>query len=138
MRLARGGADVVVNFFTTAPRPRPWPKDPGLGRRAVVVRADVGEQMTWSSCWRETARRSAGWTSGVQRGIGYNRGVMDQKVKGWDWTMNINARSALFWRRGGAMMERGAAATSSTCRPRRGQVMPGMWWWGPARRRWRQ
>jgi len=27
---------------------------------------------------------------------GYNRPVMAQKPKGWDWTMNINARSLLF------------------------------------------
>jgi enoyl-[acyl-carrier protein] reductase III len=27
---------------------------------------------------------------------GYNRTVMEQRVKGWDWTMNINARAALF------------------------------------------
>ena len=27
---------------------------------------------------------------------GYNRPVMEQKPKGWDWTMNINARSLLF------------------------------------------
>jgi len=27
---------------------------------------------------------------------GYNRPVMEQKIKGWDWTLNINARSVLF------------------------------------------
>ena len=27
---------------------------------------------------------------------GYNRPVMEQRVKGWDWTLNINARAALF------------------------------------------
>jgi enoyl-[acyl-carrier protein] reductase III len=27
---------------------------------------------------------------------GYNRPVMEQKAKGWDWTMDINARSLLF------------------------------------------
>ncbi len=27
---------------------------------------------------------------------GYNRPALEQKARGWDWTMNINARALLF------------------------------------------
>ena len=43
---------------------------------------------------------------------GYARPVMEQKVKGWDWTMNINARAALFLSQKAAplMQKRGGGA----------------------------
>ena len=57
---------------------------------------------------------------------GYNRPALEQKPKGWDWTMNINARSLLFAaQRAAALMERrdGGSIVSITS-PGSGRVMP--------------
>jgi enoyl-[acyl-carrier protein] reductase III len=57
---------------------------------------------------------------------GYNRPVMEQKPKGWEWTMNINARAALFAaQRAAPMMERrGGGAIVNLSSPGAGRVLP--------------
>ncbi len=61
---------------------------------------------------------------------GYNRPALQQKPKGWDWTMNINARSLLFAsQRAVPLMEktrRGAIVAISS--PGSQRVLPIMWW----------
>src|SRR5207247_3222260 len=49
---------------------------------------------------------------------GYNRPVMEQRVKGWDWTMSINARAALFAAQRAApiMQQRGGGADRKSTR----------------------
>jgi enoyl-[acyl-carrier protein] reductase III len=57
---------------------------------------------------------------------GYNRPVMEQKIKGWDWTMNINARAALFCaQRAAPLMEkRGGGYIVNLSSPGSQRVMP--------------
>ena len=57
---------------------------------------------------------------------GYNRPAMEQKPKGWDWTMNINARSLLFAaQRAAPLMEaRGGGSIVSISSPGSSRVMP--------------
>ena len=98
LRLASEGADIVVNFFRNrVPAEQTANEIRAMGRRALLVRADVsddddlkrlfGEIQTAFGCLDILINNAAS---------GYNRPVMEQRVKGWDWTMNINARSALF------------------------------------------
>lgn len=98
LRLAAGGADVVVNFFRnresadeTAERVR------SLGRRAEVVKANVGEPDDIERLADAAAEAFGGVDILVNNAAsGYIRPIVEQRVKGWDWTMDINARAALF------------------------------------------
>ena len=98
LHFAQRGADIVVNFFRNrAPAEETAHEIEKLGRRAVVVKADVGEPEGIEHLFAETERAFGALDILVcNAASGYNRPVMEQRVKGWDWTMNINARSALF------------------------------------------
>ncbi len=98
LKLAREGADVVVNFFRNrAPAEETAAQVAALGRRVAVVKADVGTADGIEALFVEAERALGGVDILVNNAAsGYNRPVMEQKVKGWDWTMNINARAALF------------------------------------------
>ncbi|MCC6188363.1 MAG: enoyl-[acyl-carrier-protein] reductase FabL [Anaerolineales bacterium] len=109
LRLARGGASVVVNFFRNrAPAEQTAAAIRGLGGQAAVVKADVGEPEGIQTLLAETEAAFGGLDILVcNAASGYNRPVMQQRIKGWDWTMNINARAALFVTQAAApLMER--------------------------------
>ncbi len=57
---------------------------------------------------------------------GYNRPVMEQKPKGWDWTMDINARAFLFAAQKAAplMEKRGGGHIVAITSPGSDRVMP--------------
>jgi enoyl-[acyl-carrier protein] reductase III len=98
LRFAGEGADVVINYFRNrAPAEETAAEVEALGRRALVVRADVGEPEDIDRLVDETVAQLGGLDILVHNAAsGYNRPVMEQRVKGWDWTLNINARAALF------------------------------------------
>ena len=119
LHFAREGADVVVNFFRNrAPAEATAGQIRALGRRAFVVRADVGQVEGIKTLFAETEKEFGGLDILVcNAASGYNRPVMEQKIKGWDWTLNINARSALFCaQRAAPLMERRARwSLSAAC-----------------------
>jgi enoyl-[acyl-carrier protein] reductase III len=98
LTFARAGADVVVNFFRNrAPAEETAADVEALGRRALVVRANIADPAQLDELFAATDAAFGGLDILVcNAASGYNRPVMEQRVKGWDWTMNINARSALF------------------------------------------
>jgi len=98
LRLARGGADVVVNFFRNRePAEETAAAVRELGRRAVTVKANIGELDELAEMFAEVDRQMGGLDILVNNAAsGYNRSVMEQKPRGWEWTLNINARAALF------------------------------------------
>jgi enoyl-[acyl-carrier protein] reductase III len=98
LRLAAEGADVAVNYFRNRlPAEDTAAAIRDLGRRAVVVRADVGKPGDLEILVATTVEALGGLDILVHNAAsGYNRPVMEQRVKGWDWTLNINARAALF------------------------------------------
>jgi enoyl-[acyl-carrier protein] reductase III len=95
---ARNGADVVVNFFRNRPPAEETALEiEKLGRRALLVKADVGDLDDLNRLFDETGHAFGGLDIFVHNAAsGYNRPALEQKPKGWDWTMNINARSLLF------------------------------------------
>jgi enoyl-[acyl-carrier protein] reductase III len=110
LHFARNGANVVINFFRNrAPAEATAREIEGLGRRALVVKADVGNLDDLNRLFDETEQGFGGMDIYIHNAAsGYNRGVMEQKPKGWDWTMNINARSLLFAaQRAVPLMEKG-------------------------------
>jgi len=98
LHFARNGADVVVNFFRNrAPAEDTAREIEKLGRRVLVVKADVGEIEGITKLFDEVEKGFGGLDIFVHNAAsGYNRPALEQKPKGWDWTMNINARALLF------------------------------------------
>ena len=98
LHFARHGADVVVNFFRNrGPAEETAAEIEQLGRKALVVKANVGDIDDIQRLFKETEVAYGGLDIFVSNAAsGYNRPVMEQKVKGWDWTMDINARAYLF------------------------------------------
>ena len=95
---AKNGADVIVNFFRNrVPAEETAHEIEKLGRRALPVKADVGNITDLNLLFEKVTKGFGGLDIFIHNAAsGYNRPVMEQKPKGWDWTMNINARSLLF------------------------------------------
>ncbi len=98
LHFARNGADVVVNYFRNRAHAEETAQEiEELGRQALVVKAHVGEIAGLDTLFAAVEGRFGGLDILVHNAAsGYNRPVQEQRPKGWDWTMNINARAALF------------------------------------------
>ena len=98
LHFARHGADVVINYFRNRqPAEETAREVEALGRRALLVKADVGDLEDLNHLFDEVEKKFGGLDIFIHNAAsGYNRPVMEQKPKGWEWTMNINARALLF------------------------------------------
>ena len=112
--LARHGADIVINFFRNRePAEKTANAVRALGQRAIVVKANMGELDDLNRLYDEIESEFGGLDILIHNAAsGYNRPVLEQRPKGWDWTLNINARSLLFGAQRAAklMMPRGSGA----------------------------
>ncbi len=128
LAFARAGADVVINFFRNrAPAEETAAEIEKLGRQALLIKADVGDLGDLERLFNETEKAFGGLDFFIHNAAsGYNRPVMEQKPKGWDWTMNINARSLLFAsQRAVPLMEkRGGGCIVSISSPGSNRVLP--------------
>ncbi|HAY85896.1 MAG TPA: enoyl-[acyl-carrier-protein] reductase FabL [Chloroflexi bacterium] len=128
LHFARMGADVVVNFFRNRkPAEETAAEIEKLGRKALVVKANVGDIEAIQDLFTQTKETFGGLDIFVSNAAsGYNRPVMEQKVKGWDWTMDINARAFLFAsQQAVALMEtRGGGHIIAITSPGGERVMP--------------
>jgi enoyl-[acyl-carrier protein] reductase III len=128
IHLASLGADIVVNFFRNRPPAEETAAQiRALGRRSLVVKADIGDLDAIDRLFTEIQAEFDGLDFLIHNAAsGYNRPVMQQKPKGWDWTMNINARSLLFMAQRAAdmMAPRGGGAIVSISSPGAGRVLP--------------
>jgi len=134
LHFAQLGADLVVNYFRhRIPAEKTAQDIRDLGRRAWVVKADIGQiseiEYLFSEVEKQTAEASL--PAGIDYLIhnaasGYNRPVLEQKPRGWDWTMNINARSLLFMAQKAArlMEKRGGGFIVSLTSPGSVRVLP--------------
>jgi len=98
LQLAEYGINVAVNYFrhkeqadhTAAEIER-------AGARAIVVKAHVGEVEGVQRLVETTAEAFGGVDIFVGNAAsGVLKPVVEQQPKGWEWTVNINARSILF------------------------------------------
>ncbi|NIV16422.1 MAG: SDR family NAD(P)-dependent oxidoreductase, partial [Aliifodinibius sp.] len=98
LHFANLGANIVVNFFRNRkPAEETAAEIEKLGRKVIVVKANVGDTDAIQELFDQTKDTFGGLDIFVNNAAsGYNRPVMKQKVKGWDWTMDINARAFLF------------------------------------------
>jgi enoyl-[acyl-carrier protein] reductase III len=128
IHFARLGANVVVNFFRNrAPAEATVAEIEKLGRRSLLVKADVGDLNELDRLFDEVEKTFGCLDIFVHNAAsGYNRPALEQKPKGWEWTMNINARSLLFaTRRAVPLMEkRGGGSIVSISSPGASRVLP--------------
>jgi enoyl-[acyl-carrier protein] reductase III len=125
---ARNGANVVVNFFRNRiPAQETERAINELGRKALLVKANVGQPAELNQLF-EQVRNYFGYLDIFihNAASGYNHPAMDQTPKGWDWTMNINARSLLFGAQQAAnlMEPRGGGNIVSISSPGSQRVLP--------------
>lgn len=97
INLARRGADVVVNFFRNRSAAEETAQAvKARGRRAWVMKAHMGDESKIDTLF-ETVQQEAGGIDILvcNAASGFLRPALEQDVKGWDWTLNVNARSLL-------------------------------------------
>lgn len=98
LHFAARGADVVVNFFRNRePAEATVNEIRKYGHRSLLIKANVGDLGDLNRLFDEVRDSWGGLDILVHSAAsGYNRPAMLQKPRGWDWTMNINARALLF------------------------------------------
>lgn len=128
VHFARLGADLVVNYFRNRqPAEETADSIRKLGRKALLIKANMGELDDINRLFDRVEAEFGGLDIYIHNAAsGYNRPVMQQRLKGWNWTMNINARSLLFAsQRAAPMMEkRGGGSIVSISSPGAGRVLP--------------
>ena len=111
LELAGHGANVAVNYFRHKDQAEQVAAQvEEAGGKAVVVRAHVGDVDSVQRLIKTAADAFGGVDIFVGNAAsGVLRPVVEQELKGWDWTLNINTRSILFGAQAAApyMIERG-------------------------------
>src|SRR5574338_209435 len=128
LRLARSGADVVINYHRNAvPAEETADRVRELGRRALVVRANLAKPEDIDALFAQIEEIFGGLDILVSNAAsGFNRPALQQKVTGWDWTMDVNARAFLLAaQRAVPLMERrGGGHMVAVSSPGSTRVMP--------------
>lgn len=98
LELAHHGVNVAVNYFRhKAQAEETAAAVEAAGARAVVVKAHVGEVEGVQRLVETAAQAFGGVDIFVGNAAsGVLKPVVEQQPKGWEWTININARSILF------------------------------------------
>jgi enoyl-[acyl-carrier protein] reductase III len=128
LHFARAGANVAINFFRNRkPAEETAAEIESIGRRTCVIKANVGEIDEIVRLFDEVHQQFGALDIFVNNAAsGFNRPVMEQKPKGWDWTMNINARAALFGAQQAVplMKQRGGGYIVNISSPGSSRVLP--------------
>lgn len=128
LRLAEGGADVCVNYVRNqAQAEEVVAQIHALGRRAFAVRANVGKTEDIDKLFDALQEQFGGLDILINNAAsGFNRPALEQKVSGWDFTQNVNARALLFaaQRAVPLMSARGGGYIVSISSPGGQRVMP--------------
>ncbi len=128
LRLAQDGADLVINFMRNQ---KPAEEVANLvretGQRALVVQANVAKPEDVERLFEAAEREFGGLDIFINNAAsGFNRPILDQKITGWDWTMNVNARGFLLCMQQAAplMEKRGGGQVVAISSPGSQRVMP--------------
>jgi len=97
LRLAEEGADIIVNFFRHRQAAEQTAKDiESLGVTAQIIKANVGDPEKIDKMFESIANTFGRLDILVNNAAsGVARSAMDLDIKGWAWTMDINARALL-------------------------------------------
>ncbi|MFO8143502.1 MAG: SDR family oxidoreductase [Dehalococcoidales bacterium] len=118
LRLAREGADVVVNYFRRREAAEQTAQEiEGYGVKATIIRANVGDPEKIGEMFDAVAAKHGRLDIFISNAAsGLPRNALDLDAKVWQWTMDINARSFLLGaqRAAGLMEERGGKIVAIT------------------------
>ncbi len=98
-----------------------------MGRRALVVQANVAKPEDLDALFARIDAEFGGLDIFINNAAsGFNRPALQQKVMGWDWTLNVNARAFLLAaQRAVPLMEkRGGGSMVAISSPGSHRVMP--------------
>ena len=95
LELARQGADVVVNYRNRAQDAEAVVNEiAGIGRRAIAVQANMADPADIERLFQMVVETFGGLDILVcNAATGYIGDIMQQTVKTWDLTMNVNVRA---------------------------------------------
>lgn len=128
LHFAREGADVVINFVRNENQAREVADAiEALGRRALLVRANVGKIEGITTLFDTLESEWGGLDIFVSNAAsGFNRPALQQRPEGWDHTLNVNARALLFAAQRAAplMQARGGGHIVSITSPGATRVLP--------------
>ncbi len=98
LELARHGAAVAINYFRHKAQADQTAADVlAAGGQAIVVKAHVGEVEGVQRLVAEAAEAFGSVDIFVGNAAsGVLKPIREQQPKGWEWTLNVNARSLLF------------------------------------------
>lgn len=128
LHFAREGADVVINFVRNENQAREVADAiEAFGRRALLVRANVGKIEGITTLFDTLESKWGGLDIFVSNAAsGFNRPALQQRLEGWDHTLNVNARALLFAAQRAAplMQARGGGHIVSITSPGATRVLP--------------
>jgi enoyl-[acyl-carrier protein] reductase III len=98
LHFARLGAHVVVNYVRNQkPAQETVDQIESLGRKALLVKANISKTEEIDQMFDQIEEVFGKLDIFISNAAsGFNRPGMEQKAKGWDWTMDVNARAFLF------------------------------------------
>jgi enoyl-[acyl-carrier protein] reductase III len=98
LHLADLGANLVINYHRNeTPAQEVADLVRQKGRRAIVVKANLSKTEDIELLFKSVEGEFGGLDIFISNAAsGFNRPAMMQKVTGWDWTMDVNARAFLF------------------------------------------
>ncbi len=128
LRLAREGADLVVNYSRNQkPAEEVAAQVEALGRRALLVQANVSKPEDIQRMFAAIETTFGGLDILVSNAAsGFNRPVLQQKVSGWEYTFDVNTRALLLLAQKAVplMEKRGGGSIVSLSSPGAQRVMP--------------
>lgn len=96
--LAACGADIIINYIHNKDSAEQSAQEiRNLGRKALIIRANIGKPEGIDKLFDEIIDFYGRLDFFIANAAsGFNRSAMQQKISGWDHTINVNARSFLF------------------------------------------
>jgi len=115
LRLAEEGADVIINYFRKKSTAESTAQEVlARGVKAHIIKANVGEPEQIESMFDEIEAEFGRLDILVNNAAsGVARSALELDDRGWDWTMDINARAFLLCaRRAAGLMKNGGKMVS--------------------------
>jgi len=97
LRFAAEGANIVLNYFRNGDAAREVAEQiKALGREVLIVRANMAQEEKIMTLFKDIEEHFGRLDVYIHNAAsGRNLPAMDVDTKGWDWTLNVNARAFL-------------------------------------------
>lgn len=97
IKLAQSGADLIVNYSRNRSQAEETAQIiQSIGKKAQVIKANISKEEDIVSLFEEITTTYGKLDILVNNAAsGFNRPLVEQKVSGWDYTMQVNVRAAM-------------------------------------------